>query len=528
MIDRTPKEIVAVAHHVDLDAMIPREDFGIMDDTYALDLMSDFPLRHLAKDAPVLRLLRKPDFQRETNHWTPEQVVTFIESFVDSEVIPSLILWKAPSYIFVIDGGHRLSALRAWMEDDYGDKHISKAFYQNDIPKKQIEIAVKTRKLVEKRVGRYTDLVAQVDLKNSSLTHRRAQVVATRALPLQWIQGNAAAAESSFYKINSQGTPLDETETLLIRNRHRPIAIGARAIVRAGSGHKYWSAFTPEHIQEIERVTAQMYDDVFKPEVDEPVKTLELPIGGSVSPVDALGLLIEFLGIAGTRQPGIKSIEQYPEDQTGEGTVAVLRNAYEVLNRISGKKAGSLGLHPAIYFYNEKAKYSRFLFLAVVTIVQEKLRNNNSEWFRQFTSARAMVEQFLIENKSVIGMLIVNLSKGQRVSKVKDLIEFLVRELKNPGEVVTIEQAIATLGLSGRIVDVRAITTSPDISNDTKTAVYFREALPKALHCSVCNGVLDPNKSVSYDHIERVRDGGSGDVDNIQMAHPYCNTGYKN
>jgi hypothetical protein len=520
--------MVAVAHHVDLDAMIPREDFGIMDDTYSLDLMSDFPLRHLAKDAPVLRLLRKPDFQRETNHWTPEQVVTFIESFVDSEVIPSLILWKAPSYIFVIDGGHRLSALRAWMEDDYGDKHISKAFYQNDIPKKQIEIAEKTRKLVERRVGRYTDLVAQVDIKSSSPTHRRAQVVATRALPLQWIQGNAAAAESSFYKINSQGTPLDETETLLIRNRHRPIAIGARAIVRAGSGHKYWSAFTPEHIQEIERVTAQMYDDVFKPEVDEPVKTLELPIGGSVSPVDALGLLIEFLGIAGTRQPGIKSIEQYPEDQTGEGTVAVLRNAYEVLNRISGKKAGSLGLHPAIYFYNEKAKYSRFLFLAVVTIVQEKLRNNNSEWFRQFTSARAMVEQFLIENKSVISMLIVNLSKRQRVSKVKDLIEFLVRELKNPGGVVTIEQAIATLGLSGRIVDVRAITTSPDISNDTKTAVYFREALPQALHCPVCNGVLDPNKSVSYDHIERVRDGGSGDIDNIQMAHPYCNTGYKN
>jgi hypothetical protein len=28
-------------------------------------------------------------------------------------------------YIFVIDGGHRLSALRAWMEDDYGDGTIS-------------------------------------------------------------------------------------------------------------------------------------------------------------------------------------------------------------------------------------------------------------------------------------------------------------------------------------------------------------------------------------------------------------------
>lgn len=25
----------------------------------------------------------------------------------------------------MIDGGHRLSALRAWVEDDYGDGHIS-------------------------------------------------------------------------------------------------------------------------------------------------------------------------------------------------------------------------------------------------------------------------------------------------------------------------------------------------------------------------------------------------------------------
>ena len=59
------------------------------------------------------------------DHWTPEQVVTFVASFLDSEVIPSLILWKSPMYIFVIDGGHRLSALRAWMGDDYGDNAIS-------------------------------------------------------------------------------------------------------------------------------------------------------------------------------------------------------------------------------------------------------------------------------------------------------------------------------------------------------------------------------------------------------------------
>lgn len=518
-----------MAQRVDLDAMIPREDFGVLEESFALDLMSDFPIRHLARDAPVLRILRKPDFQRETNHWTPEQLVTFIESFLDNEVIPSLILWKAPSYIFVIDGGHRLSALRAWMEDDYGDKHVSRGFYKKEISKKQIAIAERTRKLVEKRVARYTDLTAQVDVRAAStINQRRGHVAVTRALPLQWIQGNASAAETSFFKINSQGTPLDETETLLIKNRKKPIAISARAIVRAGSGHKYWSGFTAKGmVDQIEEITGQLYEDVFKPEADEPLKTLELPLGGSVSPVDALALLIEFLEIAGTRLKEGKSIDEYEDDTTGEQTVTVIKNSYQVLNRISGNSPGSLGLHPAVYFYNERGKYSRFLFLGMVAVIQDKIRDNNTQWFRKFTEARARLEMFLVSNKSVIGMLLQNLAKGQRVPKIKHLIEFLVTSLRDPDKSVTIEEAIAELGLTGRILDVKMIQTHPVITDDTKTEIYLKQAIPRALICPICGGVLDVNKSMTYDHVERVCEGGSGDVSNVQLAHPYCNTGYK-
>ena len=103
---------------VTLDAMIVREDFALAEgEEFVLDLFQGLPITNLQRDLPIVKLLRKPDFQRETNHWTPEQVCTFLESFLDNEVIPSLILWKSPQYI-VIDGGHRLSALRAWMEDD--------------------------------------------------------------------------------------------------------------------------------------------------------------------------------------------------------------------------------------------------------------------------------------------------------------------------------------------------------------------------------------------------------------------------
>lgn len=266
--------------------------------------------------------------------------------------------------------------------DDYGDGAISLSFYKGEISARQKDIAKHTRRMVEKHVGRYSTLVSQVDTKNApDIITRRAQVLFTRALPLQWIQGDASVAETSFFKINSQGTPLDDTETLLIKNRKKPIAIAARAILRAGSGHKYWSKFPIGCATEVETVTQEFHDKIFKPEAEEPLKTLELPLGGSVSPVDALALLIDFLAIAGTRDKDGKSIEKYLDDDSGDDTVKVLKNALQVLNRIAGNNAASLGLHPAVYFYNEKGKYSRFLFLGVTAVIQDKLRNNNNQFF---------------------------------------------------------------------------------------------------------------------------------------------------
>ena len=139
-----------MSKHVILDAMIPREDLAITEEDFAMDLIGDFPISLLESTAPVLKLLRKPDFQRETNHWTPDQLVTFVASFLDNEVIPSLILWKSPRFIFVIDGGHRLSALRAWLQDDYGDGAISLKFFNGEISDEQRRTAKRTRTLIGK------------------------------------------------------------------------------------------------------------------------------------------------------------------------------------------------------------------------------------------------------------------------------------------------------------------------------------------------------------------------------------------
>jgi len=40
-------------------------------------------------------------------------------------------------------------------------------------------------------------------------------------------------------------------------------------------------------------------------------------------------------------------------------------------------------------------------------------------------------------------------------------------------------------------------------------------------------GLID-SKCIIIDHKQRKEDGGLGEVDNGQIAHPYCNSTYKN
>jgi hypothetical protein len=518
-----------MAKRVNLDAMIPRADLAIIgDDDVTLDLFQGLPINNLQRGSPIQVMLRKPDFQRETNHWTAIQIATFIASFLDNELIPSLILWNSKTHIFVIDGGHRLSALRAWIEDDYGDGPISNSFYKGEISEEQKKIAKRARVLIEKTVGRYSNLASIIEnnAPGDEIATRRARNLFKRAMNLQWVQGSASVAESSFFKINNQGTPLDDTEEMLLRNRRKSISIAARSIIRSGTGHKYWSTFSEDKQRRVEALARDLFDFLFEPEVDHPLKTLDLPLGGSASPVDALSLLIETL-IAVDRGNESKTISGYPEDDDGSKTISVLESAARVLRRITGNGSGSLGLHPAVYFYNERGKHSRFLFLGTIHLVADRLSNNDSGFFKKFAKARKRLEKFLIEHKSTLGLLLQNMSRGTRVRKIRDLLKFLVDEFSNERE-VTIEQAIQHVGARGRILDITGSTTGTSFSDDTKSSIFIAQAIHTALECPICGGLIDPTKSVSYDHKTRVRDGGKGGQDNAQLAHPYCNDAVKN
>lgn len=512
-----------------LDAMIPRADFCESDASQGqASKIQAINLQQLGPDSFLVPTLRKPDFQRETNQWSADQVVVFLKSFLDNELVPSVIFWLSPGKIFVIDGAHRLSALLAWINDDYGDGHISKNFFGSNISKEQRISAESLRKKINREIGNYKAYTSAMQGKVletiDPIFIARANNARIRSVDLQWVEGDAEKAESSFFKINQQGTALDPTEERLLRLRRTAMAIAARSVVRAATGHKYWSQFEKPIVNRIEQEAKNMHALLFSPEIDFPIKTLNLPHGGKASPISAYNLLMDLFcyAVAGDVKAN-KNDLLFGVDNKGENTVAVLEKSKLVMRRLTGNGIESLGLHPAVYFYSHSGKHWDVMFLAVVKVFSKAIRNNDGNFFKEFTKNRRPVEELLINNKALLGQANIAIRSKLRVEKWAEFFEKIARGslLAN---VVTASDILDALDLKGAIIASELSESGPQISDETKSTVFLKSSLDSAKRCPLCGGYVQVEKSVSYDHITPKSKGGDGSEKNVQLTHPYCNS----
>jgi hypothetical protein len=519
---------------VNLDALIKREDFLIEDnaDQQSSAAIKDIPAASLEDDSMVYHALRKPDFQRQTSSWVPEKIVGFIRSFIDGDLIPCLILWRSPisKNIFVIDGAHRLSALIAWVRDDYGDKELSTLFFDNVIPPEQVKIARKTRLAVEKEVGKY-ELLKRAGRKPEAFPD--AQVKLGRALgfatlEVQWLVGDAEKAEKSFKKINREATPISETEMSMIDARRKPNAIIARAIMHSGTGHKYWSAFPPQVQEKIVNDASFIYNLLFAPEHKEDViRSLEdIPIAGKGYAPISLPLLWDFVNLTNELRQST-SLKELADDPTGEQTLEFLRKVKRLASTITGVESRSLGLHPFVYSYSERGRFQPSSFLALVGFLED-LRKRDQ--FFNFTKHRKRFEEFLLTHrhfvKQIVGKFGSALKSDFRIVKYYQLILKAMIDNKDDAQIVDLLRESENMPF---LVDSDAgldVTTNQDFSKETKSAIVIKASLPLTLRCDICEARL-PAKAISFDHNQRKQDGGGGNADNGRPSHPYCNTGYK-
>ena len=499
---------------VNLDALIPRDDVETKKPKPSKGVIQ---VTELALGRHFYGLLRKPLFQRETNDWGVDNVVSLVRSFRNGHLIPAVILWSADGSTFVIDGAHRLSVFVAWVNDDYGDGPISQAFFKHQIPKSQRDAAGKCRTQIKSEGLEYADLQKLTLIPSRTPEQLAWSTNIAQPVETQWVVGDAEVALQSFLDINQRSVEIDQTERYMIVERKASTIVAARALVGAARGHAYWGAFEAQHVADIEKYARNIYDAIFEPEDAQPHTHTELQPAGMAQTANGLRLALELVNVVTGTKAGINNM---PADVDGRKTSRVLAQVWGVVKYVAGNEPASLSLHPAVYFWGTTGNHRPSMFLAVVLFVQELIQKNE---LVKFTLHRARLEEMLI-GKSNLGQQILSRYGGWKKSlePIKNLLRQILDGLEAGKSEAEILSGISTLNAAA----VNEGNIKSDTWKETRSAARIKASLASAQPCAICKARLVISHA-SDDHIQRRADGGHSGQDNEQLVHHYCNHGFK-
>lgn len=499
---------------VNLDALIQRDDVEAKNPKASKGAIQ---VTELALGKHFYGLLRKPLFQRETNDWGVDNVVSLVRSFRNGHLIPAVILWSADGSTFVIDGAHRLSVFVAWVNDDYGDGAISQAFFKHQIPKSQRDAARKCRERIKAEGLEYAELQKLTLLPTRTPAQLAWSTNIAQPVETQWVVGDADVALQSFLDINQRSVEIDPTERYMIVERKAATIVAARALVSAGRGHAYWGTFDPQHVADIEKYAKNIYDAIFEPENAQPHTHSELQPAGMAQTANGLRLALELVNIVTDIKAGSRNMSV---DIDGSQTSRVLAQVWGVVKYVAGDESASLSLHPAVYFWGTTGNHRPSMFLAVVSFVQELIQKNE---LIKFTLHRAQIEEVLV-GKGNLGQQILSRYGGWKRSlePIKNLLRQLLDGFDSGKDASEILTSIPASGV-GASSDGGI---KSDTWKETRSASRIKASLASAPRCAICNARLVLSNA-SDDHIQRRADGGHAGQDNAQLTHHYCNHGFK-
>jgi HNH endonuclease len=145
---------------------------------------------------------------------------------------------------------------------------------------------------------------------------------------------------------------------------------------------------------------------------------------------------------------------------------------------------------------------------------------------------RERFEDFLLNNDYLIKQIYEKYRDVQKSYKfISYFFQEAVNNLKNGNNNHDTAREIASTDkfkyLTVRELTVPNDSSSKEFDKNQKSEIFLNQALQNPPKCKICNGLIHKN-SISIDHIQRKADGGFATLDNGQIAHPYCNTTYKN
>jgi HNH endonuclease len=423
----------------------------------------------------------------------------------------------------------------AWIQNDYGAGEQSLKFY-GKIPEEQERIHNKTRDLVDKRVGAFVRWRAETQNPGSIPDISvKVRALAFAKVPLLWVPGSdATKAEKAFFSINQSAVEIDPTELKILNARSKPNAVAARAIVRNATGTKYWAPFSADGQKSVVETAKVIYGALYRPPLQSPPKTEELPVAGHGYGSQTLPLIFDLVNISNDLpvEDSSKSKKKYltPQGQATPdeaATVSVIKRAEKTVRRITGTHPSSLGLHPGVYFYGASFRHQPTTVLAVAQLVMDL---EKSDKFLDFTKVRARFENFLVEHKMFINQLTVkhgSMVKGYL--PIRDYYLYILDRIQSGRSDAEIEEDLRDHDKYHTLVKEKPTPSKQPkkFTQDAKNVKLLVDVLASAFVCNHCRARID-KKSMHLDHKVPKSEGGPADIDNGQWLHPFCDSTAKN
>jgi Protein of unknown function DUF262 len=558
-----------------LDHLVPRENLRYKRSEERLpdsgSQQAYLQIRDLMQDdsSRRARLLRKPDFQRASWSWSPEDCVSLLESLVNEQVIPSIIMWSSPETTldYVLDGAHRVSVVLAWLKDDWGDNLPD--YHDDEVADAVKRAATEVRRLIRQRVGTIQEYkdgdqaiedaimegLAPKDVVREPMFKRgqffRKLIKGEIHFHILWVKGNYEIAEQSFLKINKSGRQLLAWETKLIENRNSSFARAVMSIANITTAEHYWpsieSTSGTDNTWSTERASIlsgieQMNRLLFVPPYSPLVRSLRQPLLGAPETQQRPNYLAELLTVIehgkghGAETDALLSRDR---DASAEDLIRngyrLIQGALDAFSHIIGSSPKSLELVPALYYYTEAGRHVRSLLYGMLFWL---LAGNDKEILLRkqlFSAYRRHFERVLLTHKAdIIRRLTRNIGSGPEITEptalfYQRLLTWLI-EHRNNIQDDELDKAVPTLLTNPSVKRQRS--TSEESSEvqgrlftaKQKSQVNLRSLFAGAPRCAICGGILDiEHGGVQHDHIRQAAFGGPTSVENQRPVHPFCN-----
>ncbi|OAH59398.1 hypothetical protein AWH48_14755 [Domibacillus aminovorans] len=554
---------VNLDHHIPSESLFTKGEYDKIgkSDEAKLHQKVSLDFRDFLDDNSGLTIwdrLRKPEFQRPTFCWENEKYINLLKALQNNRVIPGVIFWLNTStgHIFVLDGAHRLSAIRAWFLDDWGDS--KKATKHSYLEADEKLAAGRLRDLVSMEIGSYNECIRAGKLYRDAVDSRKdpfqvlGEPTAIKGkfsynlstslnIPIQWVVGDYKVAEESFLNINTGGTPLDNQGVDFLTNRRSPVARGIAGIIANGYKQTVWI----DNIEECNEVSKNLYNTLLSDSDNH--------IGENVTYMPFVKLqkkhgfykhifLLNLFAISIHKKTGENLLKSTLSDLSNEKneivvsqkTFDALKNLEGVINHIRGKLPQSLGLYPPLYFYSSEGKYREqmlLMFLAWFTKGEEseiKKRKQIFSLYRQeFEKCWLVARDYIFSsmNRKGIGPRRLTDVSLEVLDKFLDSVIKGTSSGKDPIETIKVflqdyfEPMYSTFcqDIENEGQRYKAFTSS------VKNKIEIRTMIDSQLKCEICGGIVDVGNSHQVDHKEERAQGGTNGVTNARITHPYCN-----